>query len=266
MASTATVRVEQLTDGNYLIWCRLIKALLTERDLGTTIQKNYTAPENDKQKAVALLTLHISPSLLYLVDDTKDAYTNWTLIEKHFAAKQVARIVQLKKELATLSMQAKETVSDFYSRSIALRDRLKMAGVKVAPEDLKLQILAGLPSPFAPVIEALETVEISLSELISRLESTEARLKREKGEDRSGNGFALVGTGRRCTDYSRTPSTTCPVCQEKGHWAKDCPKAVGTRARNSDRSSIQCFKCGKEGHIARDCTSNANQAAATIAF
>ena len=273
MGSVAAIKIEPLNDANYMVWSRQMRALLIERDLFETTEKDAPATDKPQQKAVALLTLNITPALLYLVDDTKSAYANWTAISKHYAAKQTSRVVLLKKELATLTMQPKEAVCEYYSRTLVLRDRLEMAGVKVQADDLKLQLLAGLPSPYAPVIETLETASTTLSEVFARLESTEARLKRERSEEKAV-GFAAVGSAARRTDYTRAPTTACPVCNTKGHWAKDCPKAVrGGGARGGEKT---CFKCGQSGHIARTCPTGSGsgsgsgsgpaQASVTFAF
>ncbi|KAF4659739.1 universal minicircle sequence binding protein [Perkinsus chesapeaki] len=62
------------------------------------------------------------------------------------------------------------------------------------------------------------------------------------------------------TDTAATPTTTttehvssskCFICNEPGHFARDCPQASSTRP--SGRRPMNCYNCGKPDHLARDC-------------
>lgn len=47
---------------------------------------------------------------------------------------------------------------------------------------------------------------------------------------------------------SNRPQSPCPICGEKGHWSRLCPKK---NDRKGDK--IVCFKCKQPGHMARGC-------------
>lgn len=49
----------------------------------------------------------------------------------------------------------------------------------------------------------------------------------------------------------QVPRKPCPRCNERGHWARDCP-AVSTPPSNV------CYRCGQAGHFQRDCMKQLN--------
>lgn len=44
------------------------------------------------------------------------------------------------------------------------------------------------------------------------------------------------------------PQNPCPICGEKGHWSRHCPKKS-----NGKKEKVVCFKCQQPGHLARGC-------------
>ena len=116
------VRIEKLNDTNYAVWVRLIRAHLVERDLAGTLSESSSSTSEEHAKAVAIITLHVSPHLLHLVDSDMRAHKVLETIKKHFSGKNTVRLVQLKRDFATLRMQGRESISQYYNRAIELRD------------------------------------------------------------------------------------------------------------------------------------------------
>ncbi|KAG0055627.1 hypothetical protein BGZ83_007927 [Gryganskiella cystojenkinii] len=66
------------------------------------------------------------------------------------------------------------------------------------------------------------------------------------------NGYELDGT-RISVEWSRRsggPGSGCFLCNQPGHWARECPEAS---EKGMDVKSGKCFKCGEPGHLARFC-------------
>ena len=42
-------------------------------------------------------------------------------------------------------------------------------------------------------------------------------------------------------------------CQERGHFARDCPQGGDGRGGLRDMSNVQCYRCQDYGHFSRDC-------------
>ncbi|KAF4656317.1 universal minicircle sequence binding protein [Perkinsus olseni] len=53
------------------------------------------------------------------------------------------------------------------------------------------------------------------------------------------------------TATDRVSSSTCFICNEPGHFARDCPQASSSRP--AGRRPMNCYNCGKPDHLARDC-------------
>jgi hypothetical protein len=95
-----------------------------------------------------------------------------------------------------------------------------------------------------PVVNLTASVR-ALSEQVSIM----ARDMNQKFKSQADQARAFHSTKGKKTDKEATAE--CFYCQEKGHYATDCPKKI---ARGKERAKkTTCFRCGKLGHFARDC-------------
>lgn len=55
-------------------------------------------------------------------------------------------------------------------------------------------------------------------------------------------------TGHIARDCSLPPEEpVCYVCNERGHFARNCP------SQSESRQNMSCYNCNKSGHISRNC-------------
>ena len=250
-----------------------MKALLVERDLwqaiGTevpvitpglteeqsqpvqaAIQAAQLAIQQSDAKAKAIIELHVSPHLLYLVREDATARQAWDALSATFATRMAARVITLRRELSQLRMEPKESVAAYYGRVEKLREQLVQAGEAVAEQEVRLHLLAGLPNAYSTVVELLQEDNRPLHDVLARLQITEARLpKRNESQSAATAHFA---------SNARTDSNKkCLYCHKLGHIKANCRKLKADRlakqANAPDKSANVCGYCGIFGHSEAVC-------------
>ena len=118
--SLSAVKIEILNDDNFLVWSKMIRTLLIEKDLVEALTEGAEVSPAKNLKAIAVMTLHCSPHLLHLLDTKIPAHKAYKNLEKHFAGRQTVRLIQLKKELAQLKLERGEAISKYYGRALVI--------------------------------------------------------------------------------------------------------------------------------------------------
>ena len=264
------LRVEKLTDTNYHVWRRQMRALLVDRDLwlaiGTdvpsvapglaeapleaanaAVQAAHAAIASRNDRAKALIELHVSPNLFYLIDEDASARQAWDALAATFASRMAARVLTLRRELAQIRMQ-KESVASYFGRVQKLREQLLQAGESVTDSEARLHLLAGLPSAYATVVELLQEDQRPLHDVLARLQITEQRLSQSTDSDTSCSAHVAASTSRR--------NVQCHYCKKFGHIQAQCTRLAAARESKSsgtEHFAEKCTYCGLYGHTADVC-------------
>ena len=142
------VRIERLGETNYRTWKRMMRAVLVEKDLWAVVEEPPQLPEPmpteqqeiadtkaayakakvDESKALAVITIHVSSHLLHLIDENGTAKQAWQALQKVYAAKSTARVMQLLEEFQSLRHKQKETLASYFGRGQTLLHQLTDAG------------------------------------------------------------------------------------------------------------------------------------------
>ena len=162
----------------------MITAHIIKRELEAALVEEPKPPAKIDARARAVITLHTSAHLLSLINPERSTFQILNDIKAHFAGKNLVRLVQLRREFSTIKKKPDESISEYHDRIVTLRDKLHLAGHKVEDPEVTLMLLAGLPEPYNMVIEALGQQTLPLSEVITRLKATEARLISQKPAQR----------------------------------------------------------------------------------
>ena len=130
-----------------------------------------------------------------------------------------------------MQLKENETIADYCARANELKEKFALTGVSLSDSEMRIQILAGLPPGYAPVVESIEATELSMSQLMSRLQSTEQRLAREK-EGQFPAAYTASGAA---------------------HTASGDANARGKAGGSNRSSKMKCWYCGKLGHMSKQC-------------
>ncbi|KAF7797598.1 hypothetical protein EIP86_008798 [Pleurotus ostreatoroseus] len=91
----------------------------------------------------------------------------------------------------------------------------------------------------------------------SKIASKGNQKRRTKGNPKDARKFASERR-RLQRQRERNMNTTCFACREKGHAAKDCPKAISSDAIGTDQKIGKqavglCYRCGSRKHTLSRC-------------
>ena len=222
----------KLDDNNYGVWSVRMMACLALKKVSKAISEDTVDPEDDLQ-ARSLLVIQVKDHLLPFIKNEKTAKGMWLKLEELHKNKSRARLNLMRRELAQLKKEPKETVAKYTARAESLRDQLAAAGDTTSSADLISTVLNGLPKEFDTAVQILEAEDNSdLSDVLARLLIAEARMSRKDDRTRAeDHGSALAGHGG--TPPSR-PGQARP-------------------GQTTDKDKRTCYYCGNAGHIAKDC-------------
>ncbi len=210
----SAVQVKPLDVDNYAVWSARMKMLLISKKLWAVV-KETKANEEDSQKALAIMGLHVADFHLQRVMSANSAKELWDSFEATYKAKNNARRVSLRKELNSLQKQPSEPLTKYTARAKSLWSDLVATGHEMKETELCWTVLSGLPKEYDIVVTILEssTEELSLDAILPQLLQVEQRQS----------------------------------------MAEDTVKVFGARSSNGFQRDRECYYCGEPGHIKANC-------------
>jgi gag-polypeptide of LTR copia-type len=208
----------RLTDENWPLWSRKMKHLLVLKGFWDATNNRPTS----STKAQAEMLLRVSDHFVVTVDEATNASEAWEALKKIFESKGAARRVSLRLELNNIRLQSAESLAAYVARGQDLKNGLEAAGETVRDYEVVEALLMGLPQEYGVIRQILtntDTTSMTFSELLSKLQATEASLKA------SGDPTVLVAKGN---------IKRCYCCGKKGHLARNCKD----RKTKDDRDGV----------------------------
>jgi transposase InsO family protein len=188
------------------------------------------------------------PSCFLLdIDACKTASAAWQRLEELFTEKNQANLYALESNYNELSLGAKETIAEYFTRAQGLRGRLKTAGIDVDDSQLTRRLLKGLPSSYNTyrVMALHGAVDLpKLADIKAALMALEADDARTRRKDE----IALAAVAGDKKTYSKG--------HHKGDKNSKPNSTSGTGGGNGgsgDRSKMRCQYCKKLGHHKDEC-------------
>lgn len=260
--------VTKLTNLNYVMWSRQVRALLEGHELQHFIDDTNTAPP-----PTVMLNGAVSPNpehapwrrqdrLLYssmigsislgvqsVVSSANTTKEVWTTLATTFGNASRGHIRQLKLQIERC-VKGTNTISEYLRLIKSKADDLALLGKHMDHEDLIERILAGLGEDYKPEVDAIHgrDTAISYAELHERLLNREAIIM--STESASSTPIVAHATDTRQTQHNNQ------------QWRRNNNNNHNNQARKHHNNNQQrfskpylgrCQACNTQGHSARYC-------------
>ncbi|GKV16598.1 hypothetical protein SLEP1_g27220 [Rubroshorea leprosula] len=206
---------------------------------------------------------------------TGENYSVWTIKMKAFLKAQEAwdtlkkefdgsswvkgnKIVTLKRQFEMLKMQETETVHQYTNKLMDVVNRIRLHGEEFPDRRVVEKIIVSVPDKFESKISAIEEScdlkELTITELISKLQAHEQRLVMKTDETTEG-AFLARAKQQRQHQTQHQQAQYRPKQQQQVNYAKDQCKEdyLFTMSQGSSLPSSSWFvDSGCTNHMARD--------------
>lgn len=113
-------------------------------------------------KAYATICLGFSHHHLDALGRQTTAKAAWDYLKDTLHPKSQARVLQLRRELASLSMQPNESLHKFFSRAKTLRDLLiDASATNITDSEVLRSIASALPADYDPTVGTIGPVHLT---------------------------------------------------------------------------------------------------------
>lgn len=245
MADTVKVAIEPLDVDNYSTWAVRMKMLLIHKELWVAVASPDSLDVTARvklDKALSLILLNVKDHHLLTLAACATPREAWDVLANTYQASNVARQMQLRKELNNLKKQATEQLTVYVARARALWADMSSAGIVVTERDVVMALLAGLPAEFDTAVAVIEASgpDLTFAAVLPRLLIVEQRvLSKMNAESHAFAARVNLGGGRSTTGRFTPSNRKLPYRQ------------VQHRTRHAE--NVVCWLCGMKGHVKRDC-------------
>lgn len=238
MTSTTQLidRFDKLNSNNYRSWKFNMKMALVQRELWKHVTGEAIRPVDDEdeidrfnrkeEKALAAIALSVESEQQGHIIDCETASDAWEMLKRVFEPKSRPRILQLKKQMVSIQLEAEESMTSYLGRIKTCSDSLKEAGCEIKDEDLAYTMLSGLPDSYEGIVMTLANLDDS------KFKSSEIK-------------------GKLLSEYDRRAAkgTSGNSGQKEAYQTKK----ASHQNSESKKEERKCFKCSKQGHIMKNC-------------
>ncbi|KAI0488074.1 hypothetical protein KFK09_027898 [Dendrobium nobile] len=230
------------------------KHLLTANGQLTLNPQHSTWTLIDQNLSVALFST-ISPAILPYILTLDTSASIWKTLEQRFFSTNRSRVIQLKNELQSISMQGKNMI-DYLATIKTTVDNIRAAGGTIDNEDVLHHILNGLPPSYQSFKTTIRSSlhPISLDDLYSLLRSEEVHQTTDALREISFSNTSSEGQAALFSNRGRSRGRSSSQRGRGRYPSTNIPRA----ASRTPRFDGDCQICGKRGHSATNCWHRGN--------
>ncbi|XP_074561277.1 uncharacterized protein LOC141817539, partial [Curcuma longa] len=271
--------VPSLTKENYDNWCIRMKALLGAYEAWDPVEngvdENEASAKKKDQKALTLIHQSLDEKMFEKVAAATTSKQAWETLQASFKG-----VDKVKKD--------SESISDYFSRVLAITNQLKRYGDDMKDDRIVGKILRSLDPKFNYIVVAIEESKdldtMTVDELAGSLQAHEERLikpiqesveqalkaklslkdtnqgvsqrgcgrggSRGQGQGR-GHGHGRGRRGDKNFSYNAETSQNFNQRRNRGRG-----RSRGGHQMRYDKSEIECFTCHRLGHYSWECRNN----------
>ena len=244
------LKFDKLNGENYRSWAFNMRLYLESVELYGHADGSAQIPEDATvvarrsfssaaKKAWTYICLAVEPEQQIHVRDTTTAKEVWDNLKSQFARESILQKVRLRRQYYSCRFVKGGDMLGHINHLKSLHDQLREMGVNIDDKELAMTLLASLPEEFKPLITALDAVgednvtykkvkamlldDLDRSSDIKKSEVEDAYfVRRSRGGNFSKKNNNPNDRGHKVEKASFRG--TCHCCQERGHYARDCPK------------------------------------------
>ncbi|XP_042460213.1 uncharacterized protein LOC122043678 [Zingiber officinale] len=187
MSNGTSFVVPSLTKENYDNWCIRIKALLESYEawdpVENAVDENVTSAKKKDQKALTLIHQSLDEKMfekVVAVTTSKQAWKTLQASFKGFDRVKKVHLQTLRGEFESLRMNDSESISDYFSRVLAITNQLKRYRDDMKDDQIVGKILRSLDPRFNYIVVAIDESKdldiMSVDELAGSLQAHKERL------------------------------------------------------------------------------------------
>ena len=286
-------------DGHYDHWSMLMENFLRSKEYWQVVESGVAEPTageilSEVQKmeleALKLKDLKAKNYLFQAIDRailetilSKDTSKQiWDSMKKKYQGNAKAKQVQLqalRTEFETLRMKSSESVTDYFARTMAIANKMRIHGENLKDATIVEKILRSMTTKFNFVVCCIEESKdidaISIDELQSSLLVHEQKINQQEKEEQAlvvsaeshstwrGGRCRGRGRGRGRGNNDRGNQQQQYQHQENQFQGRRRGRGgyplTNQRPKSADKSNVECYKCHRYGHYQSECRTNLNR-------